>query len=456
MTVTFVGMSDVGLISGACLAETGVSVTCFDQDCEIIQGLHRGAVEVYEPELKQLIGKNQSDGRLKFTTDFEQAIESAKVVFITVDTPQNDDGSTNLSDVWTMIDEIRDIATSPKLVVLKSTVPVGTCQRAYERLNQDSEFLHSVATNPDFMRKGFAVGDCLQPNRIVCGVQDGHSEQLLKKLYEPFSQKGVPVLLMEWESAEMTKYVANCVLATKISFINEMANMCEAVGADINAVRLGIGHDSRIGFQFFAPGVGFGGACFSKDLRGIKALARSKQTPMRVLEAVDYVNEDQKRIAFKKLSQAFNGHLKNATVAVWGLAFKPKTDDVREAPAIVLINQLLDAGAIVRAYDLEASENAQKIFGDAVTFCNDKYEAVENADALAIMTEWKELYSTDLTKLSREMKGNVIFDGRNLFNPYEAATNGFVYSSVGRTTSFPGFTPGTQQTMSTSPAANQV
>ncbi len=447
MNIAIVGAGHVGLVSGVCFAETGSEIVCFDNDRTTIENLRNGIVPVYEPGLTDLIVKNQKGGRLKFTTCLIQALEQSEIIFIAIETPQRGDGSANLDNLWAVVDKIREAASSPKLVVLKNTVPAGTSQRVYERINQDSDVMHSVASNPEFLSRGTALKDALQPDRVVCGVQDGKSEQLLKKLYEPQANIGVPILFMEWESAEMTKYVANCFLATKLSFINEMANMCEALGADINDVRQGIGHDQRIGFEYFTPGVGYGGPCFPKDMRALKALAREKQMPMRILEAADYVNEDQKRVAFNKLEKAFNGYLKNATIAVWGLAFKPETDDTREAPALVLINQLIEAGAIVRAYDREAADSVEGELQDRVEFYNDPYDAAMNADALAIMTDWREIYSTDFAKLSRTMKGNVIFDGRNLFEPHEVAASGFVYSSVGRQTSFPGFTP--QTVMST-------
>ncbi len=440
MKVTFVGTGYVGLVTGTCFAEVGNEVVCVDVDQSKIDGLKVGKLPIYEPGLEELVLSNQEKGRLSFTTDLDSAIAESQIVFVAVGTPQREDGAANLQYVWSVIDEIREKATESKLVVIKSTVPVGTNARAFKRLNEGNPIQHSVASNPEFLREGLAIGDALEPDRVVCGIADQRSEDWLSELYQPFSSQGVPVLFMKWESAEMTKYVANCVLATKISYINEMANMCESVKADINDVRQGIGHDKRIGFQFFMPGVGYGGSCFPKDVRAMKSMARERKMPMRILEAVDYVNEEQKRVAFNKLNSAFNGHLSGSRIAVWGLAFKPQTDDIREAPATVLIRQLLEAGAEIHCYDPEAMENVREVFSDRIEYHTDKYAASDRADALVIMTEWDEFKEADIQRLRSEMNGNVIVDGRNLFEPEDVAKNGFVYNSIGRTQAFPGFT----------------
>ncbi len=437
MKVTFVGTGYVGLVTGNCFAEVGNEVICVDIDEKKVEGLRNGVLPIFEPGLDKLVASNVEAGRLSFTTDLAGALATTDVVFVAVGTPQSADGSANLNYVWSVIDAIREHATSKKVVVIKSTVPVGTNRRAFQRLNDGAEIQHAVASNPEFLREGLAIGDALNPDRVVVGTQDAFARQQLSELYRPFSDKGVPVLFMHWESAEMTKYVANCVLATKISYINEMANMCEAVGADVNDVRQGIGHDQRIGFKFFYPGVGYGGSCFPKDVRAMKAMAREKKMPMRILEAVDYVNEEQKRVAFVKLQTAFNDQLHGVTIGIWGLAFKPETDDIREAPALVLIKQLLEAGANVRAYDAEASDNVKEEFGDQVTFCDEKYDVADNADALAIMTEWDEFASADFDRLRETMRGHVIVDGRNMFDPSIVAEAGFVYSSIGRSTAYP-------------------
>ncbi len=434
MNVTFVGTGYVGLVTGTCLAEVGNDVTCVDVDQEKIRSLRQGNLPIYEPDLGPLVSRNYESGRLDFTTDLAEALDESEIVFVAVGTPQREDGSADLQYVWAVIDEIREKATEPKVVVIKSTVPVGTNAKARSRLNDGSSVQHSVASNPEFLREGLAVGDCLRPDRIVLGTHDDRAREILGNLYQGFADQGVPVLFMRPESSEMTKYVANCMLATKVSYINEMANMCEAVSADINDVREGIGHDKRIGFQFFAPGVGYGGSCFPKDVRAMKSLARNHQMPMRILEAVDFVNESQKYVAFGKLTSLYSDPLHEATVAVWGLAFKPDTDDVREAPSLVLINQLIEAGVDVRVYDPEATDNVRAQIGDAVTYCGNKWDALKDADVLCIMTEWDEFARCDLDQVHQAMPGRLIIDGRNLFSPLQAAEYGFTYASIGRAT----------------------
>lgn len=438
MKVTFIGTGYVGLVTGTCFAEVGHEVVCVDIDEKKIQDLRNGIVPIYEPGLTDMVISNQAEKRLTFTTDLSEALAQTDVVFIGVGTPQRNDGSCNLRYVFAVVDEILAKATSEKIVVVKSTVPVGTNDDIQKRLNEGA-IQHRVVSNPEFLREGFAIEDALGPDRIVIGLDDEDAKKTMSELYKPFSDKDVPVLFMSRESAEMTKYVANCVLATKISYINEMANMCEAVKADINDVRQGIGYDKRIGFEFFAPGAGYGGSCFPKDVRAMKAMARETKMPMRILEAVDYVNEEQKRVPFQKLSAAFNHQLRGTTVAVWGLAFKPETDDIREAPALVLIDRLIEAGVNIRLYDPEAMENVRERVGDEPTYCDDMYEAAEDADAVVVMTEWKQFKQVDLPRLRDLMNGNVIVDGRNLFSPEAIADGGFVYSSVGRMTAYPGF-----------------
>ena len=433
MKIAIVGTGYVGLVTGTCFAEVGNEVTCVDVDERKIDGLRNNILPIYEPGLEELVERNQEAGRLNFSTDLGTAMADAEVVFVGVGTPQRDDGSADLKYVWSVIDEIKRVATSPKVVVVKSTVPVGTNEKVLERLNDGSDFEHSAASNPEFLREGLAISDCLNPDRIVVGVRDDRSKSVLGELYSTFTEKNVPLLFMKPESAEMTKYVANCVLATKISYINEMANMCEAVDADINDVRQGIGYDQRIGFQFFAPGVGYGGSCFPKDVRAMKSMARSKKMPMRILEAVDFVNEEQKHVAFKKLVDLLSD-LNNATIAVWGLAFKPQTDDIREAPSLVLLRQLIDTGATIQTYDPEAADNVREVVGDAVEFCSDKEAALRDADVLVIMTEWSEFRDVTPLAIKESLRGNVVVDGRNLFDPAAMAEVGLVYSSIGRAT----------------------
>ena len=451
MNITFIGTGYVGLVTGTCFAEIGHNVICVDVDDKKIEGLKQGQLPIYEPRLGEIVLANKERGRLSFTTDLGYALANSDIIFVAVGTPQQQDGAANLHHVWTVIDQIRETATESKVVVIKSTVPVGTNKKAFERLNEGNSIQHAVASNPEFLREGLAVEDALNPDRVVIGVHDARAKEMLAELYAPLSSQNVPVVFMNWESAEMTKYVANCVLATKISYINEMANMCEAVGADINDVRQGIGHDKRIGFQFFSPGVGYGGSCFPKDVRAMKSMARELKMSMRILEAVDYVNEEQKRVAFRKLESAFNGELTDTTIAVWGLAFKPETDDIREAPALVLIRQLIEAGATVRAYDPKAAENVRQQLGDIVSVHDDKLEAVQDVDALVIMTEWDEFRQPELGQLRERMAGNLIVDGRNLFDPEELAAAGFVYSSIGRETAVPASSEhGTAQEAATS------
>jgi len=438
MNVTFIGTGYVGLVTGTCFAKLGHNITCVDIDEQKVANLRNGIVPIYEPGLAELVEKYHALGSLHFSTDLAEAMSDSDVIFIGVGTPQRPDGSCDVRFVFAVVEEILAKATSSKIVVIKSTVPVGTNAEAQKMLNQ-GDIQHHVVSNPEFLREGFAVDDALHPDRVVVGLEDDSIRDTVEELFRPFTEKDVPVLYMNRESAEMTKYVANCVLATKISYINEMANMCEAVGADVNDVRAGIGHDQRIGFRFFAPGAGYGGSCFPKDVRAMKALAREKKMPMRILEAVDYVNEEQKRVPYQKLGQAFNDQIRGTKIAIWGLAFKPETDDIREAPAFVLIEKLTHTGAKVRVYDPQALDNARERLGDTVTYCEDAYLAASGADAVVIMTEWNEFKETDFDKLRSTMNGNVIIDGRNLFAPDTPAKAGFVYSSIGRATAYPGF-----------------
>ena len=436
MRIGMVGTGYIGLVTGTCLAESGNEVVCIDIDKEKINSLRKNVLPIYEPGLGELVERNQRAGRLTFSTNLGEAIQDRKIIFIGVGTPQSESGAADLRAVWAVVDAIREHATEPKIVVVKSTVPVGTNARAALRLNQGG-VRHRVASNPEFLKEGCAVDDFMKPDRVVVGVREPGVAEVLRELHSPFLRSGHAFLVMSPESAEMTKYVANCFLATKISFINEMANLCERLGADINEVRRGIGHDNRIGFQFLHPGVGYGGSCFPKDVCALAALAEEVDNPSRILHAVHQVNQAQKGILMIKLRELFDGNLAGKTVAVWGLAFKPRTDDIREAPSLVLIRQLLEAGAKVRVFDPEALNNVKQVFGDELTYCDRAYGTTEGADALAIVTEWQEFRNPDFEVLRRLMNRPVIVDGRNLYQPAQMAQLGFTYASVGRQTVTP-------------------
>jgi len=433
MRIAMVGTGYVGLVSGTCFAECGNEVVCIDIDRKKIEDLRENILPIYEPGLEELVRRNQQAGRLSFSTDLGEAIQGRKIVFIGVGTPPSESGAADLSAVWAVADQIRDKAIEPKIVVIKSTVPVGTNAELTRRL-AGAAVQHQTASNPEFLKEGYAIDDFMKPDRVVVGARDPQVAEALAELHAPFLRSGHPFLVMSPESSEMTKYVANCCLATKISFINEMANLCERLGADINEVRQGIGHDERIGFQFLHPGVGYGGSCFPKDVSAMTALSEQVGQPARILEAVNQVNEAQKALLMAKLVELLDGNLADKTVAVWGLAFKPRTDDVREAPSLVLIRQLLDAGADVRVFDPEALNNVKKIFGDSITYCDRAYGTAEGADALAVVTEWQEFRNPDFEVLSRLMNRRVIVDGRNLYDPAQMLELGFAYASVGRQT----------------------
>ena len=437
MKLAFVGTGYVGLVTSTCLAEVGHEVICVDLDETKIKRLQEGQVPVHEVGLKDFVTANQERGRLRFSTDLRDALDHSDVVFVAVETSSRRDGSVNCDAVFHAVEQIRDQAQQRKVVVVMSTVPPGITRKLREVLNRDRQLQHAVVSNPDFLREGVAVEDALYPDRVVVGLENAEAKQCLEALYRPFVERGVPLLFMQLESAEMTKYAANCALAAKISYINEMANMCEALGADIDDVREGMGYDKRIGFQFFQPGVGYGGSCLPRDVRAMKWMARQARVPFRALHATDYVNEDQKRLAFQKLHAAMGGQLASSRIAIWGLAFKSGTDDIREAPSLVLMEQLLQAKAEVRIYDPVASVPVPDRIQGRVECCDDKFKTIQNADALVIMTEWPEFREVDLKDLRDRMDGLVVVDGRNLFDPQDAARAGFVYCSVGRATTYP-------------------
>jgi UDPglucose 6-dehydrogenase len=427
-----VGTGYVGLVTGTCFAEGGNDVVCIDKVAEKVEGLRRGEVPIYEPGLAELVHRNQREGRLRFTTSLPEGIAESEIVFIAVGTPQGDDGGADLSGVWAVGEQIARHVEGPKIVVVKSTVPVGTNAELARRMTALTRAPIQLASNPEFLKEGAAIDDFNKPDRVVVGVRAPQVAERLHALYAPFLRTERPFLVMTPESAEMTKYVANCLLATKISFINEMANLCEAYGADINDVRRGIGHDQRIGFAFLFPGAGYGGSCFPKDVRAAVHMARAQGLPARMMEAVDAVNEAQKAVLFRKLRNHFGGDLAGKTIAVWGLAFKPRTDDVREAPALVLIDALLAEGAHVRVHDPEAMDNVRALYGARLQYCDRPYGCLEGADALAIATEWNEFRSPDFEVMKRLLKRPVIFDGRNLYDPQQMAALGFTYHGIGR------------------------
>ena len=384
--------------------------------------------------------RNQRAGRLLFTDDLGEGIRGRQLIFVGVDTPQGSSGSANVSAVMNVVDSVRELAAEPTVVVIKSTVPVGTNAAVTKRLNQ-GELKHRTASNPEFLKEGYAVEDFMRPDRVVVGTSDEQVIAMLRELYAPFLRSGHLLLLMSPESAEMTKYAANCCLATKISFINEIANLCERLGADVNEVRQGIGHDARIGFQFLHPGAGYGGSCFPKDVSAMIALASEVGVDTRLLKAVDAVNTAQKSILMEKLLCLLDGSVRGKRIAVWGLAFKPRTDDIRESPSLVLIRQLIEGGAKVRAFDPEAMGNTARVFGDSVTLFDRAYGAAEGADTLIVVTEWQEFRNPDFEILRKLMNRPVIVDGRNLYNPQQMSRFGFTYASIGRRTVYPATRP---------------
>lgn len=432
MKIAVIGTGYVGLVQGTCLAESGNDVVCIDKDVAKVDGLKRGEIPIYEPGLAELVHRNARDGRLTFTTDLAEGIAEAEIIFIAVGTPQGDDGGADLSGVWAVGRQVAENLDEPKVIVIKSTVPVGTNAELTRLMTEVAKVPFDVANNPEFLKEGAAINDFNKPDRVVVGVRRPEVAEKLHELYAPFLRTDRPFLVMSPESAEMTKYVANCLLATKISFINEMANLCEAFQADVNDVRRGIGHDQRIGFHFLHPGVGYGGSCFPKDIRAVIHMAQSRGLEPRMMLAVDEVNEAQKEVLFRKVSKHFNGDLAGKTIAVWGLAFKPRTDDIREAPALVLIDALLAQGALVRVHDPEAIANVRAIYGDKLTYCDRPYGAIEGADALVVATEWNEFRNPDFEVIKRLMHQPVVFDGRNVFDPDRMVEMGFVYQGMGR------------------------
>lgn len=435
MNISVIGTGYVGLVSGTCFAETGNDVICVDIDENKVERMRNGEVPIYEPGLETLFERNTRQGRLKFTTNLKEAVDHAEIIFLALPTPPGADGSADLSFVLGVAEDMTALIKDYKVIVNKSTVPVGTGQAVEDVLKAklDPE-LFDVVSNPEFLREGVAVDDFLRPDRVVVGTDSEKAREKMQRLYEPFVRQGNPIYFMDRRSSEMTKYAANSYLATRISFMNEIANLCEKVGANVDMVRMGMGSDGRIGKRFLFPGVGYGGSCFPKDVQALFKTAQQNEFDFKILNSVMEVNQRQKQILGTRLKEYFGGDLKGRTIAIWGLAFKPETDDIREAPALELIKYLLEAGATVRVYDPEAMENVESLFGDQLYYAQDHYDAIDQADALAIMTEWSVFRSPSFNVIKQLLKQAVIFDGRNLFDPKDMAKDGFTYFSIGRPT----------------------
>lgn len=432
MKICMIGTGYVGLVAGTCFAETGNDVICVDVDERKIKMLNNGVIPIYEPGLKEVVDRNTSKGRLTFTTDLDKAVKASLINFIAVGTPPGEDGSSDLTHVLDVARAIGKAMNGYKVVVDKSTVPVGTADLVREAISKETKHQFDIVSNPEFLKEGAAIDDSMRPDRVVIGVDNSRVEALMKDLYSPFLRTGHPILVMDVRSAEMTKYASNALLASKITFMNEIAALCEKVGADINLVRQGVGSDVRIGHQFLFPGAGYGGSCFPKDIKALIHKAQSHGMRLRILESVEEVNERQKRVLTEKIKAHFGDNLKGKIFGVWGLSFKPRTDDMREAPSIAIINGLLEAGGQVQAYDPQAMEEAHKIFGDRITLVKDEYEAVHDADALLIITEWNEFREPNFEVMRNTMKNPIIFDGRNIYEPTKMAALGFRYFSIGR------------------------
>jgi UDPglucose 6-dehydrogenase len=432
MRITVVGTGYVGLVTGTCLAESGIHVDCVDTNEQKIATLKKGQVPIYEPGLKELLDRNIVNGRLSFHTDLKAVLDDSEIIFVAVGTPPGEDGSADLSHVLTVAETIGRNIKKYKIVVNKSTVPVGSADLVRERISKFTDIEFDVVSNPEFLKEGDAVNDFLKPDRIVIGVSSERAEKSMIRLYAPFQRTGHRVVVMDVRSAEMTKYAANAMLATKITFMNEIANLCEEVGADITSVRYGIGTDKRIGPHFLFPGIGYGGSCFPKDVTALIRIAEQNGYQLKILSAVDEVNSKQRYRIADKVIHHFGENLKGKKFAVWGLSFKPRTDDMREAPSIYTINRLLECGATISGYDPQAMDNAKQVFGDTISFHDDYYEPLTDADALLIMTEWQEFREPDFTRLKSLMKTPVIFDGRNLYEPEQVRSLGFEYFSIGR------------------------
>jgi UDPglucose 6-dehydrogenase len=432
MKIAVVGTGYVGLVTGTCFAETGNTVTCVDIDQEKVKKLQNGKITIYEPGLEQLFERNIKQGRLFFTTNLAEGIKDAKIIFLALPTPPGEDGSADLKYILKVASDLGPILADYTVIIDKSTVPVGTADKVREKISANAKVDFDVVSNPEFLREGVAVEDFMKPDRVVIGTNSPRARKIMEALYAPYVRQGNPIIFMDERSAELTKYAANSFLATKITFMNEIANLCELVGADVDAVRKGVGTDSRIGKRFLFPGIGYGGSCFPKDVQALAKSASDVKYDFRILNAVMDVNADQKTKLIQKIKDYFKGNLKGKTIALWGLSFNPHTDDIRDAPSLYNIEELLSEGVTIKAHDPEAIENVKKLLGDKIQYFATPYEAAEGADAIFIATEWPEFRTPDFEKLSRALKGKVIFDGRNLYDLPNMKEQGYTYFSIGR------------------------
>lgn len=437
MNIAVIGTGYVGLVTGTCFSEMGNNVICVDINEEKIRALGNGKLTIFEPDLDVLFERNVRHGRLTFTTNLKEAIDNSKVLFLALPTPEGEDGSADLSYVLNAAEDIGKIIDEYKVIIDKSTVPVGTAERVYEMVARHAKVEFDVVSNPEFLREGIAVEDFMKPDRVVVGTSSERAKKIMEQLYEPFVRQGNPILFMDERSAEMTKYAANSYLAARISFMNEVANLCELLGADVDMVRKGVGSDGRIGKRFLFPGIGYGGSCFPKDVKALAKAAEDVGYDMKILSSVIKVNERQRILMVKKMEDYFNGKLEGKKIAIWGISFKPNTDDIREAPSLYIINELLKKGAIVSVYDPEATENLRKTFRDRVEYGTEIYAPLSGADALMILTEWSVFRTPDFEKIASLMKRKVIFDGRNLYNIDQVSEHNFYYNSIGRKTVIP-------------------
>ncbi len=433
MNIAVVGTGYVGLVTGTCFAETGNNVTCVDIDQAKVEKMKNGIVPIFEPGLELLFERNTKQGRLHFTTSLEDAIKDAEIIFLALPTPPGEDGSADLSYIMGVARDLSFIIKDYKVIIDKSTVPVGTAEKVHGELAANlKEDLFDVVSNPEFLREGVAVDDFMKPDRVVIGTSSAKAKAIMQQLYDPFVRQGNPIIFMDERSAEMTKYAANSYLATRISYMNEIANLCEAVSANVDMVRKGMGSDNRIGKRFLFPGVGYGGSCFPKDVQALAKTAGEHNYDFKILKSVMEVNTIQKTILSQKILSHFGGNLKGRTIAIWGLAFKPNTDDIREAPALYIIDELLEAGATIQAFDPEAMDNVKELYGDKITFAENQYDALKGADALAIITEWSVFRTPDFEKVIAALGNRAIFDGRNLYDMHKMQSLDIHYESIGR------------------------
>ena len=432
MNITIVGTGYVGLVTGTTLAELGNNVYCVDIDTTKVKKMQQGIVPIYEPGLEEMFLRNINSGRLFFTTDLKEAVDKSEIIYLALPTPPGEDGSADLSYVLGVANQIGEIITDYKIIVNKSTVPVGTADKVREVISAKTSIPFDVVSNPEFLREGFAVKDSMNPARVIVGSSSENAKNIMAKIYQPFTNTGVPIIFMDEKSSELTKYASNSFLAVKITFMNEIANFCEKVGADVDKVRLGMGSDDRIGNRFLFPGIGYGGSCFPKDVKALIKSGKEENTMFQILEATEAVNSTQKTILVSDIENYFGGDLTGKKIALWGLAFKANTDDIREASSLDNIRILLDKGAKITAYDLVAEENVRKILGDSIEYAKDMYSALENADALLIATEWSEFKNPDFGLMTKKMNNKAIFDGRNIFALEQVEGTGFYYKSIGR------------------------